>query len=312
MFFLIIMISIFFLQPFYVQPKNHKFINKNQITKQNSKKQNKKHMKSKFLIPYVRENAGMFSIFDDVIDLLNRYEMGMCSGLEINFGKKGLYYDPDHGDNWWSYYCNEINLGKRTSNNVFQIQIGSKLLPETKTMLLNNRKKVHKLITKYMHIKNYIKQKIFAFAKKHFYKKFVISVHYRGTDKYTEAPPLSYQEVSDAVDEILKKINKKSYKIFIASDEQGFIDHMIKRFGSYVCYNKDAFHSTDNTPVHSDLDLNRYKCGEDAIIDCVLLSMGDFLIRCSSNLSRWSTYFNPKIPVLLLNSQFNWVQNIQN
>lgn len=48
---------------------------------------------------------------------------------------------------------------------------------------------------------------------------------------------------------------------------------------------------------------NSYRLGEEAVIDCLLLSQCDILIRTSSNLSLWSTYFNPTLPTILLNQR---------
>lgn len=47
-----------------------------------------------------------------------------------------------------------------------------------------------------------------------------------------------------------------------------------------------------------------FTCGEEALMDALLLSRCNVLIRTSSNLSLWSTYFNPRLPEILLNQRF--------
>ena len=42
---------------------------------------------------------------------------------------------------------------------------------------------------------------------------------------------------------------------------------------------------------------------ENALIDCILLSKTDLLIRTSSNFSLASTFFNPKLPVIELSKR---------
>ena len=57
-------------------------------------------------------NLGLFSLFNDILALLDSYEKGNYSGIEVNFGTKGLYYDPDHGPNWFEYYFEPIQTVK--------------------------------------------------------------------------------------------------------------------------------------------------------------------------------------------------------
>jgi len=71
-----------------------------------------------------------------------------------------------------------------------------------------------------------------------------------------------------------------------------------------LSYNKKAYRSTDGYPLHINSFLDHYKCGEDALIDCILLSKGNFLIKTNSNLSQWATFFNPKVPFKELNKSF--------
>ncbi len=61
--------------------------------------------------------------------------------------------------------------------------------------------------------------------------------------------------------------------------------------------------SDDQTALHLKFS-NNYLHGEEAIIDCLLLSRGSVLIRTSSNLSLWSSYFNPSIPVIELSQRY--------
>src|SRR4051812_20950421 len=54
---------------------------------------------------------GMFSILSSVLSCLDIYERGKFAGIEVDFGTRGLYYDPAYGNNWWEYYCEPIRIG---------------------------------------------------------------------------------------------------------------------------------------------------------------------------------------------------------
>ncbi len=77
---------------------------------------------------------------------------------------------------------------------------------------------------------------------------------------------------------------------------------MRQKFGGAVI-TYSTCRSNDMAPLHLKLS-NNYLHGEEAFIDCLLLSKGDVLIRTSSNLSLWSTYFNPIMPVIALNARY--------
>jgi hypothetical protein len=60
--------------------------------------------------------------------------------------------------------------------------------------------------------------------------------------------------------------------------------------------------SLDGRPIDVVQGDNRAK-GEDAVMDCLLLSRCQYLVRTASNLSLCSTLFSPDMPVMLLNRE---------
>ena len=64
---------------------------------------------------------------------------------------------------------------------------------------------------------------------------------------------------------------------------------------------RDMFRSSDGRPIDVVNEDRNHKKGVDAVIDCILLSRCQVLIRTSSNLSLCSTLFAPEMPVILLN-----------
>ena len=59
----------------------------------------------------------------------------------------------------------------------------------------------------------------------------MIGLHYRGTDKASEAPKVPYEQVQMEVRQITDTLPEDfPYKIFVATDEQAFLDFMIQHF----------------------------------------------------------------------------------
>ena len=241
---------------------------------------------------------GMFANFNYVVSLLYEYESHPYAGLEVDFGETGLYYDPQKGPNWWEYYCEPIRLGSKRRSSIKKFTPKEFSHYASRVEKSFNRNLVNGLINKYIKLKPHIQNKIEQFYNDHFKGQYVICVHYRGTDKIHEAPFVPYEIVIDSLNEHIAKNQLENYKIFVATDEERFLQMMNERYpGSIIAYS--TLRSNDNHAVHVFAKENYLK-GEEAIIDCLLLSKGDFLIRTSSNLSIWSTYFNPSIPVNLL------------
>lgn len=256
----------------------------------------------KTFIVLADRGSGMFSQFHDVLSLLIAYEKGYFTGIHVNFDR-GLYYDAKVGPNWWEYYCKPIHLGDRDHSEIKRVtgvQIPNAI--PRKQLITYNRKKVYNLIKKYIHVKPQLTKKVTQFVEKYFKNHFVIGVHYRGTDKKIAAPRVRYEEV---VTELNKKISEvpNNYRIFVATDENDFIEYLKNLFPERVIYLQNVIRSTDGSPVHIHAK-SRYKVGEDAILDCLVLSKTDYLIRTTSNLSQWSTYFNPKLPYKNLNELY--------
>lgn len=245
--------------------------------------------------------AGMFSIFNSVIGFLNAYENGEIAGLEVKFGTRGNYYEPSHGPNWWNYYCEPLCVGrdKKLLVNQGKQADWSRMAYHTEKQL--TPRQVNKLFKKYIKIKDFVTSDVNRFAQKNFGTQYVIGVHYRGTDKDYEAPKVSYRKVFKEIKNHLEGLKDREYMIFVATDEQGFLDHIKEVFPDRVVA-LNAIRSTDGRPVHKTTD-SPFLHGKQALTDALLLSKCNILIRTSSNLSLWATYFNPKMPVILMNDR---------
>jgi len=245
---------------------------------------------------------GMFGSANYILGHLNLFETGQMpdvSGITVDFGTSGLYYDPNCGSNWWTYYFEPIDFGEKEntqviyssnnqSNNAFQQR---RKMPKSAAV---------EIVKKYIHIKPHIQEKVDAFAAQFFQNNYVIGIHYRGTDKSKEAPKVKYVNV-------LKEINKHipnniPYVLFIATDEMEFLELARSIYSTRVIA-IDAHRQAIGSPGVHFAHKHNYSIGEEALIDACLLSKCDLLIRTSSNLSLWSTFFNPDLPVILLNQR---------
>jgi hypothetical protein len=135
----------------------------------------------------------------------------------------------------------------------------------------------------------------------------VIGVHHRGTDKIIECPLVPYEKTCATIAQVIDNLfpsQRENLRIYVASDEEAFIDYISARFPSLVIYNNFVRSRDNTTPLHeynSGYYESNYQMGREALIDCLLLSRCHVLIKPpTSCLSTTSIRFNPDMPVINL------------
>lgn len=135
----------------------------------------------------------------------------------------------------------------------------------------------------------------------------LIGVHYRGTDKDTEAPRVDYAEMLAVIERELAR--SPNAHIFVATDEVHFLEVCRTRYGGRVLFLKDYVRSRSGQPVHLQPMHDGFRLGRDAVLNCALLSRCDILIKTPSILSGWAKIINPALPAFLMArpyDKFKW------
>ncbi len=203
--------------------------------------------------------------------------------IPIIYFNRGYYYSADYGNNWYTYYFRPI-VDKVTTDKIiaygetygYTLIEGLPLPPSSKPYLYNNtsfqnflRNRTTDFNWSYQYItpNNYISNKLDQFTETHFTNKYVIGIHYRGTDKYPNHGDnedlknnghMSYHKVIVKVREYINNLTKSQQEnvvIFVASDEEPFIETVQLHFPNVVSY--DTARSTANT---SDISLDSINC----------------------------------------------------
>ena len=160
------------------------------------------------------------------------------------------------------------------------------------------------LIKKYLVIQDDILQEVDAFCTAHGFDSKIVGVHYRGTDKSAEAPPVSYDNVEQNIQCFIRKFPETT-GVFVSSDDDHFVKYIKESsVGHLVVSRDDFFRATDNVAIHFS-GQDKYDINRDAIVNCLLLSRCHALIKTASILSAWSVLFNPDMQVVMLNRPFD-------
>lgn len=283
---------------------NQTFSEENKLDTPIENTANEKPIEKKIaVIKGTHARQGLFSGFFTVLGYLDRFDKGELAGLSVDFADYGLYYEPPYGLNWWEYYCEPLRVGTLPGPEKSIEYCSDEEAPHVayRTEIAFSRERSIELTQKYIKIKPSIQKEVDNFVSSQFNGKFVIGIHYRGTDKGSEAPRVPYEKVSEVVNSFIQNNESKDFLIFIATDEQPFVEFMQKSFpDKVICQN--CLRSSDGKPIHF-VNTSPYQQGKEAVIDCLLLSKTQTLLRTSSNLSHWSTFFNPNVPVIILSSR---------
>jgi len=105
------------------------------------------------------------------------------------------------------------------------------------------------------------------------------------------------------------KLHPDTDRVFIASDDINFIENIEKAsVGRPILYRNDSFRARDGNSIHRSAATDKYEITRDAIVNCLLLSRCDALLKTASILSGWSKLFNPRLPVVMLNRPYGEYQ----
>ena len=141
----------------------------------------------------------------------------------------------------------------------------------------------------------------------------VLGIHMRGTDKGSAklSPELMRiikpREYFPYIDEYIHK--HSNCKIFVATEQQQFLRQMTSRYGERIL-SYEAIRTTGlRNPFH--LHGSGYRKGEEVLIDCLLLSRSDYLLKCTSAVGEFAMYFNPNLACVDLNHMTNGINYFQ-
>lgn len=250
---------------------------------------------SKFFIFVSGDNneRGFFSYVNHVIR--NIANTDPEDKVFVDFNKTTLYYDSkiQSTNNVWEYYFEQLtDLSIEEIKSKYQYEIytfyGNKIVFDIGKINENDRYLMNESLKK-IKIKSHILKKVDEFVESHFKEYSVLGVHKRGTDHGLHGQLLSIDKYFQEVD--IELSNNNYQKIFLATDENSTLKAFRERYGDLII-NYDSIKSDSDKAVFIGNRQDIYKLGEDILVESILLSKCNFLIRTFSNVSLFSLVYN--------------------
>lgn len=153
------------------------------------------------------------------------------------------------------------------------------------------RAKARETVEKYVRPNRRIREKVDAFWAEHMKSPSVLGVHMRGTD-FHYAPPVSPPEYFPLIDDWIRR--RPDLQIFLATEQSQYVEIMQHRYGArLVTY--DAARSDNEIAPFEMESVGPYRRGEDVLIDILLLSRCEHLLKGASNVGEMAMYFGPSL-----------------
>lgn len=241
---------------------------------------------------YVNESysGDLFSSVNCIVRLLLYHEMGYCAGIEVDFQKNGHFYEPSRGSNWWEYYFEPIQVGNPDDG--LPIPCGESRAYEATQEIVDACKpqRFNKIIKKHIRVKPAIRQKMQHYFAQNFKGQTMIGVHFIKNRRIT------YDNISQAIHRYVKEKKIRDYRLFVSTEDQGFLDFMRMLFTDRVRFlpgvrSKGKKSAQVTTP---------YAQGEREVLEWLLLARSEIMIHTHSTLSFWVKCQNLSLPTITI------------
>ena len=268
-----------------------------------------------------KRNHGIYAVnMDAKIGLFA--QLNQCLRIFAHCEQHGLkpiiflsspFYVKAKGENWLEYFFesrkldeNDRKLVDNGSVKFSHVSDVDQLGLPTNFALRMTLEYANHLLWSYVSIKSELMDYVDSFAERQFSNRTVLGIHYRGTDKKSEAKPVTWEYVATTISNYTAA-NPDVDSLFVASDEADFIEWIKREFKHMnVLSHDDTLRSRNGIAIHVQPALgDNYIKGKEALVNSLLLAKCDALIRTSSFLSAWSSIFNPSLPVVMLNRPFD-------
>lgn len=286
-------------------------------------------------------NAGFFAQVTFALNQLTYCEKNelvpvVYYGQESQDGPNA-FYDAAHGENSWEYYfepvaglswgdlqglVNDANhaltedrVRRLTSGELWYLHVGE---PDSvfnypygmhreasgdEAWYADQREKAHKVISKYITVRPEIADEVERQAEVLFQGRPVLGLHLRGTDKGTADTKLELmrivppEEYFSHIDRYLKL--EPEACIFVATDQAQYVEILREKYGERVV-SQEVLRADSTVNVFQTTGQN-YRKGREVLMDALLLSKADFLLKCTSAVGEYAMYFNPDLRCIDLN-----------
>lgn len=299
---------------------------------------NNKAYKKFYIIRNVDIHSGFCAIMVYVLNGIKRAEAQNAIPV-IHFDKYNTpdFYDSCCGESIWEYFFEAISPYSIDDIQRFKeekiLTTSDIYLPSSKEVIWGHhhdkqrlatfwaystpidkenwmkekRRLGRKYINKYIRLKPQITEKASSYINTHFKDSFIIGVHVRGTD-FAYARPTNLANYFEEIDRIILENSNKVCRVYLATDQEQYLTLFKSRYFENLLY-IDAIRSNNHiAPFRIDNDTS-YKKGEDVLLDIIMLSKCNHVIKGAAAVGEMALWFNTGMGITDFSLQSEFYQN---
>jgi len=129
-------------------------------------------------------------------------------------------------------------------------------------------------------------------------KPLVLGVHMRGTDKYIGAGKVGPDQYFPLIDSYIKQHEGQGavVRIYLATDDATYQQATAARYGERLAQQEGVDRASGSNAVwNTTSSAGAHARGMQVVLDALLLSRCDYLLKSNSAVSEFATYFNPSL-----------------
>ncbi len=232
--------------------------------------------------PY--EGGDLFYTLHCMLYALDGYDRGHYQGVAIDFHQGGFNYNPELGDNWWQYYFTGNTWGIAEDAQIVRVPDWHKYNMYMYARFDRSADDLHRLFKKYITVQPAIMQEVQAYTTHLAKQRPIIGIYYHSRSR------VAYSQVMQAIKQARKRY--KRAHIFLATGDYYLAALVSNKYGKHI------HHSPYPLTKHPNEHLSAVSKRQ--LINCLILSTCDILIKTSDMLSSTVSICNPRIPVIAL------------
>lgn len=290
-----------------------------------------------YIIRNVDIHAGFCAIMVYVLNGIRKaHELGAIPVIDFNKDNTPEFYSKAHGEYIWDYFFEPVSAYTAgqvksfvnegmitpdaillpTSAEVMRIHheeedrlatFWAKNTPSDKQKWLAQKRALgREYIQKYISVRPGIVAKVDAFISAHFKNQYMIGIHIRGTD-FAYASPTPITRYFEETDGIIKQKGKKDCLVFLATDQQQYLEAFQARYKDKLVYSNALRSDNHIAPFRLAVE-DGYRKGEDVLIDVLILAACNHVLKGAAAVGEMALWFNDSLLVTDFSIQSEFYQ----
>lgn len=225
-------------------------------------------------------------------------------------GNYNAYQDDTNDKNTWGQWFEQDNWN---DDDIIR-EVGGLEAGSTVGGWISSEQRIalNKIMKKNLVVKPHILNKVDKFVSENFSNHKVLGIHIRGTDVFHNQrpkpkPPLPFRYITRKIDLYIEK--EKYDRVYVASDQIHTINKLKEIYGDIIInYPSLTYNLMEGHEGHIyNKNVNEgYMRGEDSIVESILLSQTNFLLRTLSNFTTFSLIYNSTIDFCEVDLPFHY------